>query len=379
MSEFISQQEKFDLHSLREIERKFAPVYPTELLSFMSHESATAIEQVYLSSPDEPFSLRLRSMTNSSGNHYEATLKDRGALMGDGLQRLEVTTPISAELYDFYAPDAPARLRKIRVEPVPAVTVDFYEDSSIQIESEDQNSWREFTEAHDIVLREVTGHPVGDNEQRAYQGISYELSPGISVEQTIDEILKKMPSASAPTVVHIGGRSGSGKSTIVRSIMHELSVRGITSDVLSTDDYHRGQSWLTHYNNGEPWMHWDEPVVYDTHAMSTDLHTLRQGQSIRRRTIDWHTVEPHYGSPFPPVEVFIIEGIYALAPEITHQDDIMVELPTPLATCIGRRLLRDLKERPQFADPSTSLHYMLNEVEPAYRRQRNLTAVDTRA
>ena len=44
-------------------------------------------------------------------------------------------------------------------------------------------------------------------------------------------------------------------------------------------------------------------------------------------------------------------------------------MTTPLATCIGRRLLRDIAERPEFADPATSLGYMLSEAEPAYRAQ----------
>lgn len=35
----------------------------------------------------------------------------------------------------------------------------------------------------------------------------------------------------------------------------------------------------------------------------------------------------------------------------------------------GGRLLRDLRERPQFADPAASLGYMLSEAEPAYRDQ----------
>jgi hypothetical protein len=48
-------------------------------------------------------------------------------------------------------------------------------------------------------------------------------------------------------------------------------------------------------------------------------------------------------------------------------------MATGLATCIGRRLLRDLRERPEFADPEISLRYMLSEAEPAYRAQRART------
>lgn len=360
----------FDLEIPFETERKFISLQPAELAPLLSHESKVAIEQVYISTPEEPFSLRLRSTATDDGYAYEATLKDRGTLETDGIRRLEVTTPISAELYDFYAADTPAVLRKIRVEPLPDIVVDFYEDGTVQLESEHPGRWREFAATYDAAVSEVTGLPAGDSEHRAYRGVSYDLPPAVSIEKVIDSIIEKKQSTSAPVFVHIGGRSGSGKSTIVQEIVRTLSARGVTSDVLSTDDYHRGQSWLTDYNNGEPWLHWDEPIVYDTEAMAKDLAALRAGQTVTRRTINWHTVEPQYGASLSAPEVIIIEGIYALASEITDPVDIVVELPTPLATCIGRRLLRDLKERPQFADPSASLIYMLSEVEPAYRRQR---------
>ena len=80
-------------------------------------------------------------------------------------------------------------------------------------------------------------------------------------------------------------------------------------------------------------------------------------------------VEPVYEGIIAPSNVVIIEGIYALSPDITKQDELRYEMTTPLATCIGRRLLRDMRERPEFADPVKSLGYMLREAEPAYRRQ----------
>jgi uridine kinase len=79
--------------------------------------------------------------------------------------------------------------------------------------------------------------------------------------------------------------------------------------------------------------------------------------------------EPVLTGTIEPTDVIIIEGIYAQAPEITKGSDLQYEMTTPLATCIGRRLLRDIAERPEFADPATSLGYMLSEAEPAYRAQ----------
>lgn len=45
-------------------------------------------------------------------------------------------------------------------------------------------------------------------------------------------------------------------------------------------------------------------------------------------------------------------------------------MPTPLATCAGRRLLRDMSERPElFKTVSDNLSYILHECEPAYQAQ----------
>ena len=148
-----------------------------------------------------------------------------------------------------------------------------------------------------------------------------------------------------------------------------MSGLGIESIVLSTDDYHRGNTWLTQYNGGEPWTKWDDAVVYDTAAMAVDLAELRAGRPIWQRTIDFSVCEPKIVGALQPAPVVIIEGIYAGSADIASSDSLGYEMTTPLATCVGRRLLRDLRERPQFADPVASLEYMLREAEPAYRNQ----------
>lgn len=194
--------------------------------------------------------------------------------------------------------------------------------------------------------------------------------PQLSAAEIVTNIHRALQD-NKPATVHIGGRSGSGKSTIVREVRTALDALGLTSAVLSTDDYHRGNSWLVAHNNGQDWEHWDAPIVYDTETMAQDLKTLQSGQAIRAREIDWTTVEPHYPGLISPSDVIVIEGIYARSPDITSEGDLSYEMTTPLATCIGRRLLRDLKERPQFADPVKSLSYMLSEAEPAYLRQQH--------
>lgn len=357
-----------------EVERKFLPVFPEQLEPYRA--MSQPIEQFYLSHPCEPFSLRMREALVDGELRYEATLKDAGQIGPNGIERMEVTAPIAAELYSMYrTPDLPI-IRKLRAEPRPGITIDFYEDGSVLVESENELEWQQFIGDFGDSFVEITGDRSSNNEWRAHLGFRRAnqgreaLAPADDLNPSdIVRDIQKQRTDGRPTTVHIAGRSGSGKSTIVREVRAQLDSLGISSAVMSTDDYHRGDTWLVGYNGGEPWTHWDEAIVYDTKAMAADLANLRSGQRIYRREIDWTTVEPHFPGVIEPADVIIIEGIYARSPDITSEDDLVYEMTTALATCIGRRLLRDLKERPEFADPVKSLGYMLSEAEPAYRSQ----------
>lgn len=149
--------------------------------------------------------------------------------------------------------------------------------------------------------------------------------------------------------------------------MGKLSTYGIASDVISTDDYHRGASWLEQYNSGVEWSEWDHPIVYDTLKMARDIELLQAGQVVPRYEIDFSIAEPVLKGEISPVPVLIIEGIYAGSSDLNNISATRYDVPTPLATCIGRRLKRDLNDRPQFANPKTSLLYMIEQAEPMYR------------
>ncbi|NCU37633.1 hypothetical protein EOL96_01025 [Candidatus Saccharibacteria bacterium] len=377
--ESMSINKEFEQKLSYEIEQKFLPIFPEGLEIYRS--SGWPVEQFYLSHPSEDFSLRMREELKNGELTYEATLKDTGTVTGAGIARMEVTTPITPELYQLYrSPDTPI-LRKVRAEPLPGITVDYYEDGSVQVESESPANWLEFIRLHGDTFVEITGDRNSDNEWKAHLSFrrthsgnetlkpSAELSPHSIVN---DILVASRP--DVPTKVHVAGRSGSGKSTIVREIKRELEGLGIDSIVLSTDDYHRGNTWLTQYNDGEPWTKWDDAIVYDTAAMANDLAELHAGRPIWQRTIDFSVCEPKIAGVLQPTPVIIIEGIYAKSTDISSAERLGYEMTTPLATCVGRLLLRDLRERPQFADPAASLDYILREAEPSYRNQSKVLA-----
>ena len=365
---------EFEQNISHECERKFLPIFPEQLESLRAE--SFPIEQFYLSHPDEPFSLRMRETFANGELSYEVTLKDTGTFTADGINRIEVTAPIDAALYRSYKSSETPVLRKLRAEPVRDTIVDFYEDGSIQVESESPESWSAFTRQYGSHFVETTGQHASSNEWRAHLSFRRNnegreaLIPQaeLAASDIVRDIIEKT-THGVPITVHVGGRSGSGKSTIVREVITELASLGISANVMSTDDYHRGVTWLEQYNNGEPWVHWDDSVVYDTGAMAEDLANLRSGLRIYQRHIDWTVVEPVYDGLIEPRDVLIIEGIYATSQDITNEGDPSYMMATPLATCVGRRLIRDMRERPEFADPVKSLSYMLTEAEPAYRAQ----------
>lgn len=378
--ENIQIGKEFDYNLPREVERKFMPLFPEQLEAYRA--DAYPIEQFYLSHPDEPFSLRFREELQHGQLEYTATLKSAGEVSPDGLDRVELIVPIASSLYESYKDATTPIIRKLRAEPLPGVTIDFFEDESIQLESEHPENWQQFIDRHGDVFVETTHDQMSSNEWRAHLTFrranegKEALAPmaDLDTDVIISDILRSHTThPGSPVMLHIGGRSGSGKSTIVRDLQSKLEAYATRPLVISTDDYHRGTSWLVNYNGGEPWTKWDDEIVYDLETMRGDIEQLMQGNAIQARSFDWTTAEPRYDGPVLPQPVIIVEGIYANSPTISLPDNLHYEMTTGFATCVGRRLLRDLRERPEFADPEKSLHYMLSEAEIAYRKQLQTT------
>lgn len=366
-----------------EVEQKLQPIYPEHFDAY--REASYPIEQLYLSHPDEPYSLRLREIVHGGEVAYSAAIKNRGSKTKSGLQRMEISTSISEETYRFFrANPAFPVLRKLRTDIVPGVTIDWFEDDAtpvIEVEDVDTNlnAWR-FLRDNKRQLADVTGDLVSDNERRAHLSYrrahdgsaSLELAPQTTADEIVADILEQF--RHSPSVVAtIAGRSGSGKSTLVRDVQERLSrVRPKTPvAIFSTDDYHRGKTWLeTTY--GAPWQNWDAPVVYDVHSLALDLYEFRQGKAVESRRFDFASQEPVCTGLVEPASIILVEGIYAASPVLAPLRNLGYQVPTNLATCIGRRLERDLRDgrtNTSLGTPEEILRYQLEVAEPAYQAQ----------
>lgn len=373
MSESATTYQEFEQNIHREIERTFLPVFPGQLEHLLTE--AEPVAQAYLSHPSEEFSLRVRETTKLNGEReYTATLKDRGSLTRRGLDRLEVEIAIDENLYRYYQAGMPT-VYKHRAKPLPGFEVDFYPDNYVLCEAESEENWKRFAAQYDDAFVDITADSTANNEWRAHlhhrqHNHGHEaLVPQapLTSREVVSSIIEQLQKQSV-VVARVAGRSGSGKSTMIREVEAELASRKIGSVTLSTDDYHRGKTWLERYK-GCQWTEWDAPIVYNLEALANDIQALQTGESVAARRFDFSTEEPAYDALITPQPVILIEGIYAKSPILDSVSDVLFEIATPLATCVGRRLLRDMRERPQFADPEKSLRYILEQAEPAYREQ----------
>lgn len=374
MIETLQASGEFERKPEREVEKKYLPLFTEKMDVF--REQAQPIEQLYLSHPDEEFSLRLRERLENGQLVYSAALKDRGVMTPDGLDRFEVETHISPETYSYYKDLGFPALKKLRSEPYKNVVIDWFEDGHVQTEAEHPISWTGFLEQHRLRAKDfvdMTGDHFSDNEWRAHLDFRrlnngeepFVLPPDFDSLDVANQI-RKQRFDSSPTVVTVAGRSGSGKSTKIQEVRSLLTKNGIQSIILSTDNYNRGRTWLENYS-GQAWTNWDLPIVYDLDLLQADLQKLRAGSDIPQRYLDFTTEEPVVGGVFRPAPVILVEGIYANDVSFDDIAKLRYKILTPLATCLGRRILRDMDERPGFADAAHNLRYMLEVGEPAYR------------
>lgn len=387
MHNVLLDNSEFEQKPHIEVEQKFIPIFPDQLDTW--REASQPVEQLYLSHPSEEYSLRLRESFAANGDPmYTATLKNRGEATRDGLKRIEIETDITAETYAIYrANDTYPVLQKLRACPVKNIDIDYYSNGDITLESENPISLSSFLDQHPIILDERTGDKSVDNEHRAhfdYRKNRRGNETLIPIEQpdvaiSLAREIYKHHIDNTIVVATVHGRSGSGKSTLVREITNELD--GVIPKIvtISTDDYHRGKTFLDAYNNGKPWKDWDAEIVYDIDALAADLDALKNGESISSRKFNFTTQEPEVTGIIEPAKdrtLILIEGIYAGSSKFDSTAHVRHEVQTPLATSIGRRLARDFsgeRVNDSLPDPEVVLRYLLENAEPAYQAQKTIT------
>ena len=174
-----------------------------------------------------------------------------------------------------------------------------------------------------------------------------------------------------PFVLGIAGGSGSGKTTISRSVLEALP-EGV-GILIEQDHYYRAQPHLPLEERER--VNYDHPDALEMDLLVAHLDALRSGEPIVRPCYDFavhdRAVE---GLRLAPAPVVIVEGILVLADErLRARFDAKVYVDTDADIRLMRRVRRDLEQRgrtfaqirKQYYDSVRPMH--LAFVEPSKR------------
>lgn len=374
--EHFSHNPEFQKRTEHEV--RYMILEPEAVADYLS--GADRIEQTYISSPLDEYSLRVRKIETQSGEaQHFASLKSRGSIENGALKRIEIETPINEDAFALFAEttDYPT-LHKYRAHIGEGATIDFIDGLStplLEIEGSDPAETLQYFS--DLSLESVTHEASALNETLAYELANMPLPeqpPTFNecVNTVMESLLLQYAKNESPFVtVGVAGGSGSGKTTVSNEVSRrvvELFGEQYAPIVLSTDDYHRGKKYLeTTY--GAPWTNWDHPLTYDTEALAHDLDLLALGHPLLKRHFDFQQEEVVYDEAFTPSPFIIIEGIYAGSDDLARHRGELFEMPTGHATAIGRDLMRIITEgraNAAFGTPEERLKYQMETALPTY-------------
>jgi len=176
---------------------------------------------------------------------------------------------------------------------------------------------------------------------------------------------------SRPLFVAIAGGSGSGKTTIARSVVDLVGRDKVV--YLQQDAYYRDQNHLDIEERAK--INYDHPDSIENELLVEHLDALRRGESIERPVYDFgtHTRTTETYRLVPEAAV-VVEGILVLADAaLRKRFDVRVYIDTEPDIRLIRRLQRDTVERgrsvesviDQYQKTVRPMHYQF--VEPSKR------------
>ncbi|MFD1038567.1 uridine kinase [Virgibacillus byunsanensis] len=165
-----------------------------------------------------------------------------------------------------------------------------------------------------------------------------------------------------PVVIGVAGGSGSGKTTVTKSICQRFSDKTIL--VVEQDYYYKDQGHLPFEERLN--TNYDHPLAFDNDLLIKHIRQLMNQQTIEKPVYDYkHHTRSNDVIEVEPKEVIILEGILILEdPRLVDLMDIKVFVDTDADVRIIRRLLRDIKERGRTLD--SVIDQYVNNVRPMH-------------
>ena len=144
-------------------------------------------------------------------------------------------------------------------------------------------------------------------------------------------------------VIGIAGGSGSGKTTVVNAITHQLKERVV---VIPQDSYYKDSSYLPLEERQK--INFDHPDAIDFKLLCKQLRELKEGKSIEQPVYSYITCSRSKTETITvePADVIIIEGILVFTcKELRDQMDIKIFVDADDDDRLMRVMARDIIER----------------------------------
>lgn len=163
----------------------------------------------------------------------------------------------------------------------------------------------------------------------------------------------------APLILGIAGGTGSGKTTVARSLIEIIGQEHIA--YLEHDNYYRDLSHLSFEERAQ--VNFDHPDAFDTALLIDHIKRLRSGEEVNKPVYSYKNHErTSEVIPVHPHPLVIVEGILVLEnKELRSLMDIKIFVDTEDDIRLMRRLRRDIAER------GRSLERVLGQYEATVR------------
>lgn len=144
-------------------------------------------------------------------------------------------------------------------------------------------------------------------------------------------------------IIGIAGGTGSGKTTVVNQILHELPADEVC--VISQDSYYKETKELSYQERTR--INFDHPKAIDFDLLVSHLKDLKKGKIIEQPVYSFITHNRTVDSLIThPRKVVIVEGILIFnSSELRDLFDIKIFVHADTDERLIRRLKRDIEER----------------------------------
>lgn len=179
--------------------------------------------------------------------------------------------------------------------------------------------------------------------------------------RSINEPLTSI-SDNKPLVIGVAGGTGSGKTTVARTLVEIFAHRPII--LIPQDAYYKDQSHLSANERAE--TNYDHPLAFDNDLLVQHLDALCLGESVDQPVYNFvtHTRATEV-KRVDPAPILVVEGILVLEEERLRQRmDIKVYVDTDSDERFIRRLGRDMVERGRSVESIVDQY--LNSVRPMH-------------